>query len=248
MKISEIELENYTSISSSVRSTNTIEEFSKIKSFIKKYKKKSWEIFYGTLKRVFDILCAIIGCICLVPIIICVKIAYLICKDTAPVIFKQERIGKHGEKIYIYKIRSMVHNAEQILEELLEKDPEIRREYLTNKKIENDPRITKIGKFIRKTSIDEFGQFINVLKGEMTVVGPRPYLPREKDDMTRYYKDIITCKPGITGLWQVNGRCDIDFTNRCRLDSFYSKHKCLIFDMKIFAKTFEAVLNKQGAK
>lgn len=247
MKIGEIELENCTDINS-FNTNDEIVELPKLKQFITKFKKKAWKIFYGTLKRTFDIICALVGCICLVPIILFVKLAYLRHKDTAPVLFKQERIGMNGEKIYIYKIRSMVHNAEQVLEELMEKDPEIRREYLTNKKIENDPRITRVGKFIRKTSLDEFGQFINVLKGEMTVVGPRPYLPREKEDMNRYYKDIIACKPGITGLWQVNGRSNINFINRCRLDSFYSRHKCLIFDMKIFTKTFGAVFSKEGAK
>ncbi len=246
MKIGEIELKNYTDINS-LHTNEEIVKLPKLKQFITKLKKKAWEIFYGTLKRTFDIICALVGCICLIPIIFFVKLAYLRHKDTAPVLFKQERIGKNGEKIYIYKIRSMVHNAEQVLEELMEKDPEIKEEYLTKKKIENDPRITRVGRFIRKTSLDEFGQFINVLKGEMTIVGPRPYLPREKDDMNRYYRDIITCTPGITGLWQVNGRSNINFANRCRLDSFYSKHKCLIFDMKIFTKTFKAVFSREGA-
>lgn len=209
---------------------------------------KAWQNFYGFMKRSFDIACGLVGCICLVPIIAIVKLTYLMHGDKAPVLFKQERIGKDGKKIYIYKVRSMVHNAEQVLEELMEKHPEIRQEYLTNKKLENDPRITRVGKFIRKTSLDEFGQFINVLKGDMTMIGPRPYLPREKDDMNKYYHDIITCKPGITGLWQANGRSNINFQNRCRLDSFYSKHKCLIFDLKIFKKTFSAVLSGEGAE
>ncbi len=235
-------------IDSNLRMKNSkLIKFSKANFIINILRYKIWNNFYMFAKRSFDIICGIIGCICLIPIMIVVKIAYLLHKDKAPILFKQERIGKDGKKIYIYKIRSMVPNAEQVLEDLMEKNPEIKAEYLKNKKLKNDPRITKIGKFIRKTSLDEFGQFINVLKGEMSMVGPRPYLPREKEDMKKYYEDIITCKPGITGLWQANGRSKINFENRCRLDSFYNKHKCLIFDWKIFMKTFTAVFKKEGA-
>ena len=154
-----------------------------------------WKRFYYIVKRCFDIGCGIVGSIILVPLLLIVKIAYLVNGDTAPVLFKQDRIGINGKIIKIYKIRSMVHNAEQVLEELMEKDPEIRKEYLTYKKLKDDPRVTKIGKFIRKTSLDEFGQFLNVLNGTMSMIGPRPYLPREKADMEPYYNDIITCKP-----------------------------------------------------
>ena len=141
----------------------------------------------------------------------------------------------------------MVVDADRILKEMLEKDPKLRAEYQETKKLKDDPRITKVGRFIRKTSLDEFPQFINILKGDMTLVGPRPYLPREKEDMKRYYNDIIECKPGLTGLWQVSGRSDVNFANRCRLDSFYNKHKCLFFDGQIFLKTFKAVFKKEGA-
>lgn len=221
--------------------------YSRSKAIRNSLRAKAWNSFYAFSKRSFDIVCGIIGCICLLPILLLVKIAYLRHGDKAPILFKQERIGKGGKTICMYKIRSMVHNAEQVLEELMEKDPAIREEYITNKKLENDPRVTRVGKILRKTSLDEFGQFINVLKGDMTMIGPRPYLPREKEDMKMYYNDIITCKPGLTGLWQANGRSNINFENRCRLDSFYSKHKCLWFDIKIFKKTFSAVLSGNGA-
>lgn len=221
--------------------------YSRSKAIRNSLRAKAWNSFYAFSKRSFDIVCGIIGCICLLPILLLVKIAYLRHGDKAPILFKQERIGKGGKTICMYKIRSMVHNAEQVLEELMEKDPAIREEYITNKKLENDPRVTRVGKILRKTSLDEFGQFINVLKGDMTMIGPRPYLPREKEDMKMYYHDIITCKPGLTGLWQANGRSNINFENRCRLDSFYSKHKCLWFDIKIFKKTFSAVLSGNGA-
>ncbi len=219
----------------------------KVKKETKTILAKLWNGFYAFVKRAVDIVAGLVGMICLVPIMLFVKIAYLLDGDTAPIMFKQKRIGKGGKEIEIYKIRSMVINADKILIEMLEMNPEIKAEYQENKKLKNDPRITKVGNFIRRTSLDEFAQFINVFKGDMTLVGPRPYLPREKEDMKKYYKDIINCKPGITGLWQVSGRSDVNFANRCRLDSFYNKHKCLFFDGKIFLKTFAAVLKKEGA-
>ena len=203
---------------------------------------------YKFFKRAFDICVGLVGTMLLLPIMLVVKIANLKHGDNDPVLFKQKRIGKDGKEINIYKIRSMVPNAEQVLEKLMKENPKIKEEYEKNKKLENDPRITKVGAFIRKTSLDEFGQFVNILKGDMTVVGPRPYLLREKEDMGEYYKDVIACKPGLTGLWQVEGRSDIGFENRCRLDKFYNDHKGMWFDMKIFLKTFVSVLQSKGAK
>ena len=201
MDVNEIELKNSELQVQSNSATLTVN--SEIKAEKNTLKSKIWKSFYALTKRSFDIVCGIVGCICLIPILLVVKIAYLVHGDTAPILLRQERIGKDGKTIRMYKIRSMVHNAELVLEELMEKDPAIKEEYLKNKKLENDPRITRVGKIIRKTSIDEFAQFINILKGNMTMIGPRPYLPREKEDMKKYYDDIITCKPGLTGLWQV---------------------------------------------
>lgn len=203
---------------------------------------------YKFCKRTFDICVGLVGTMLLLPIMFFVKLANLKNGDNAPILFKQKRIGINGKTIYIYKIRSMVPNAEKVLEDLMRENPEIRKEYLKNKKLANDPRITKVGAFIRKTSLDEFGQFVNILKGDMTVVGPRPYLLREKEDMGEYYKDVVKCKPGLTGLWQVEGRSDIGFENRCRLDRFYNSHKGLWFDTKIFFKTFLSVLRSKGAR
>ena len=159
----------------------------------------------------------------------------------------QERIGKNGETFKLYKFRSMVKNADQILMEML-KDPELEKEYKKNMKLHNDPRITKIGKFLRKTSIDELPQLINVLKGEMSLIGNRPYLPREKDDIGEYYQDIIKTKPGITGYWQVNGRSSLSFNDRCKLESHYSNNVTLALDLKIFFLTFYVVLTGKGAE
>lgn len=203
---------------------------------------------YKFIKRAFDIFVGIMGVMLLLPIMLVVKIANLLHGDKAPVMLKQFRIGKDGKEFTLYKIRSMVPNAEKVLEKLMKENPNIRREYKKNKKLENDPRITPVGKFIRKTSLDEFGQFINILKGEMSVVGPRPYLIGEKEDMGDYYNDIIACKPGLTGLWQVEGRNNIGFENRCKLDKFYKNHQGIWFDIKIFIKTFASVLKSSGAK
>lgn len=142
----------------------------------------------------------------------------------------------------------MIVGADKELERILKTDENARKEYKKNKKLKNDPRITKIGNFLRKTSLDEFPQFINVLKGEMSLVGPRPYLPREQEDMGYYYYYITKCKPGITGLWQARGRSNVDFENRCKLDRFYDEHKGLWFDFKILIWTVVSVFQSKGAK
>ena len=206
------------------------------------------KIIYNFLKRILDIIGGIIGCILLVPMTIIIKIISIINKDYDSIFFTQDRIGKNGKIIKIYKLRSIIPNAEKEIEELFEKDPKIKEEYLKNKKLEKDPRITKIGWIIRKYSIDEFPQLINVLIGNMTLVGPRPYLLREKIDMGKYYDYVITCKPGITGLWQVSGRSDISFKNRLKLDEKYASEKSIKLDITILLKTFKAVLGKKGAK
>lgn len=199
------------------------------------------------LKRLVDICAGLCGCLLLAPLSLFVYYKNKKSGDTDPIFFKQERIGRNGKPIYIYKYRSMVPNAEQVLEELMEKDPAIREEYLTNKKIVNDPRITEVGDFLRKTSLDEFPQFINVLKGDMSLVGPRPYLPREKDDMDIYYESVIACKPGITGMWQANGRSDVGFKDRCKLDDYYYRNWTIGLDMIIVYKTIKSVFYGKGA-
>lgn len=199
------------------------------------------------LKRCVDICAGIVGCLILIPLTIYVKITNNKNGDHDPIFFTQERIGIHGKPIKIYKYRSMIPNAEQVLEELMANDPAIREEYLTNKKLVNDPRITKVGNFLRRTSLDEFPQFINVLKGEMSLVGPRPYLPREKEDMDIYYESIIQCKPGITGMWQANGRSDVGFDDRLKLDDFYYKNYSFKLDLILVYKTIRGVIYGKGA-
>lgn len=160
------------------------------------------EITYSFLKRTVDITASATALLLLSPVFLVTSLA--IKNDSkGPAMFTQKRIGKDGKLFEIYKFRTMVPDADKKLFELLEKDEEAAKEYKLNKKLKNDPRITKLGAFLRKTSIDELPQLINVLKGDMSLVGPRPYLPREMEDMGQYYTTIVECKPGITGLWQV---------------------------------------------
>lgn len=198
--------------------------------------------------RLVDIVIGLIGSILTIFLCIVVKILYVKNHDYDSIIFTQERIGLNGKLFKMYKIRSMVPNADKILFDLMERDENIRKEYEKNKKLANDPRITKIGHKIRRSSLDEFPQFFNVFLGNMTLVGPRPYLPREIKDMGNTYSTIIQCKPAITGPWQVGGRSDIDFEDRCQIDVEYIKEKNIEQDVKIFVKTISSVINKKGAK
>ena len=203
---------------------------------------------YKIVKRIMDIIGALFGIIMLVPMTIGIYIANLIFGDNGPIFYSQNRIGKNGKIFKMYKFRSMVMGADEKLEEYLEENEDARKEYKINKKLKDDPRVTKIGKFIRKTSIDEFPQFVNVIKGDMSLVGPRPYLPREIDDMGSAYPYITAVKPGITGLWQVRGRNDVTFKDRLNLDMEYFEKKSLLFETKILFWTVKSVVYKKGAK
>ena len=198
-------------------------------------------------ERGIDIVGALCGIAVLVPITICIWIANVVTKNKGPIFYNTERIGKDGKTFKMYKFRSMVVGADEILKEYLEKNPEAKKEYKKYKKLKHDPRITKVGEFIRKTSLDEFPQFINVLKGEMSLVGPRPYLPREKEDMEEYYSSIVKCKPGVTGFWQIHGRSNTTFNDRLQMDTTYAYTKTLKTDVKILFKTVKHVVSKEGA-
>lgn len=210
------------------------------------YKKVERKIYF-VVKRVFDVICSLIGIMLLIPISIVVKISYLITGDTESIFYKQKRIGKNGRLFDFYKIRTMIPNADEKLDIILENDEELAEEYSKNKKLKNDPRITKVGKFLRKTSLDEFPQFINVIKGDMSVIGNRPYLPREKQDMKEYYDSIVKTKCGIVSYWAVMGRSDISFKNRCEIEKFYSYNYGFRLDAKIFFKVIKVVLCRRGA-
>lgn len=215
---------------------------------MKKNKKGAALVLYLICKRIADIIFGLIGTVIFALVWIFVKFAFLCSGDIGTVMFMQERIGKNGKPIKIFKFRSMIKNAEEILDRYLAENEEARQEYEQYKKLKDDPRITPVGKFIRAYSIDEIPQFINVLIGNMSLIGPRPYLMREKEDMGEAYDTIITCKPGITGYWQVNGRSNTDFNERLELEKFYARNRGFRMDLKIFFKTFYKVIKKEGAE
>lgn len=214
----------------------------------KKNKKTSKKYFYRFVKRIFDLFVGLFGIIFLIPIIIIIKIIYMFSGDFHSVFFIQKRIGRNGKEFNFIKFRTMVLNADEILFKMLEENPEIAKEYKKNKKLEKDPRITKIGDFLRRKSVDELPQLINIFLGQMSLIGNRPYLPREKDDMGKKFDVIVSTKPGLTGYWQVSGRSDVSFNERLRLEEYYSKNCGFKMDLKIFFKTFTTIFGGKGAK
>ena len=227
---------------------NNIIKFDDNNKVLEQKEKKTFnEITYSFLKRTVDITASATALLLLSPVFLVTSLA--IRKDSdGPAMFTQKRIGKDGKLFEIYKFRTMVPDADKKLFEMLEKDEKAREEYKLNKKLKHDPRITKVGNFLRKTSIDELPQLINVLKGDMSLVGPRPYLPREKDDMGDYYNTIIESKPGITGLWQVSGRSNTTFEERLHFDEEYNEKKSFAFDMGLLVKTVGSVVKGDGAE
>ncbi len=214
---------------------------------------------FEVTKRLIDIIGSIILLIIFSPIIIATAIAIKI-TSPGPVFVEKsnwhmKRLGKHGKVFRLYKFRSMMVKADR-----LEKtDPKYRHIYIEkrtsgNYKPKNDPRITPVGKFIRKHSIDELPQLVNVIRGEMSIVGPRPYLREELKEQQKkfqgtgkYVKEMLTVKPGITGFWQVSGRSDVNFDKRIEMDAYYARKKSLVFDFLILLKTPTAMLTGKGA-
>lgn len=219
-----------------------------IQSEIKKENKVEKAIYIG-IKRTIDVIGSLVGMVLLVPATIAIYIARKVLKeDDGPIFYTQLRIGKNGKQFKLYKFRSMCMNADEKLAEYLEKNEEAANEFKKYKKLKHDPRITKLGNVLRKTSLDEMPQFINVLKGDMSLVGPRPYLCREKEEIPKeYYNEIIQVRPGITGYWQVNGRSNTTYEERMNMELYYVDNCSLWLDIKIFFKTFIAVFKKEGA-
>ena len=197
------------------------------------------------IKRCFDLF----GSICIILILspLLIYIYMKVKKDGGPAIYGHDRVGIHGKTFKCLKFRSMVVNSKEILDELLKNDPKAKEEWDATFKLKNDPRITKIGAFLRKTSLDELPQLLNVLKGEMSLVGPRPIINAELErynDQVDYY---LLSKPGMTGLWQVSGRSDVDYDTRVYLDAWYVKNWSMWNDIAILLKTVTVVLKKDGA-
>ncbi|WP_263834082.1 exopolysaccharide biosynthesis polyprenyl glycosylphosphotransferase [Sulfurospirillum oryzae] len=167
--------------------------------------------------------------------------------DGSPIFFSQKRIGRHASEFYCFKFRTMKMDADELLKHYLEAHPEEKAYYNIYHKYQNDPRVTKIGKFLRKTSLDELPQILNVLKGEMSLIGPRPYMPSEKVKIGQNIDLILAVKPGITGLWQVSGRNEIDFKSRIDMDVWYVRNWNIWRDIVILIKTVQVVLARRGA-
>lgn len=199
--------------------------------------------YYLAAKRTLDLIGSILGLLVLSLFFLIVATLIKLEDPKGKVFFKQERVGKKGKKFYIYKFRSMVSNAEQKLEELLQYNEVDGAMF----KMREDPRITKVGKFIRKTSIDELPQLINVLKGDMSLVGPRPPLPREVANYTSFDKQRLLVTPGCTGLWQISGRSNISFNEMVRLDISYIQERSIWIDLKIIFKTVLVLFGSKDA-
>lgn len=211
-------------------------------------------MFYDFIKRMVDIVGSIIGLILLSPILLLVALAIKLGSFGPVLADTPMRVGKNGKLFKMYKFRSMIANAHR----LLRTDPRFKKLYEKYKKssykLTEDPRITKVGKFIRKHSLDELPQLLNVLKGEMSLVGPRAYYPDELSEQQKNYPEsqeyvrvILSGKPGITGVWQVSGRSEINFDERVKMDAFYVQRKSVLYDLWIILKTIPAVLSGRGA-
>lgn len=194
-----------------------------------------------------DFLGGLCGVVLLIPITLVVILFRIKNKEKGPIFYAQDRIGKNGKVFKLYKFRTMVVGADDMLKEYLDTHPEEAIEYKKFKKLKNDPRVTKTGDFLRRTSLDEWPQFINILIGNMSLVGPRPYLLREKEDMGDYYDIIIKARPALTGPWQIAGRSNVTFNDRMEIDKKYISNLGLKNDLLIVFKTVEKVFKSDGA-
>lgn len=199
--------------------------------------------FYLIVKRTIDILGALIGLVLLSPIFLIVAIAIKL-DSKGPIIFGHTRKGLHGKDIKVYKFRTMYENSQEIFNNFTKEQKE---EFYKNFKLENDPRITKIGDFLRRTSIDELPQLINILNGSMSIVGPRPIVQKEIDLYGDYANKLFSVVPGLTGYWQANGRSDTTYEERIKMDMYYIDNRGFWLDFKIIIKTFGSVLKGEGA-
>lgn len=223
---------------------NAIENIAILKIPTKSYRKRlERPETYKFVKRFFDIVLASIGMIVLSPIFLIISLAIKL-ESKGPIFFKHTRIGKDGKIIKIYKFRSMVNNAEDMIKEFT---PEQMKEYRENYKLTNDPRITKVGKFLRKTSLDELPQLINIIKGDLSIIGPRPVVSDELKKYGTNTRKFLSVTPGLTGYWAANGRSCTSYEQRMQMELFYIDNFSLKMDIKVFFKTIEAVIKREGA-
>ncbi len=198
------------------------------------------------IKRIFDVVATIVGGICILPILLLVAV-WVYYDSPGPVIYKHRRVGKGGKEFDCYKFRSMCVNSQEVLAHLLATNPDAKAEWEKDFKLKDDPRITRSGAFLRKTSLDELPQLINVLKGEMSLVGPRPIVQKEISRYEEFIKEYYSVLPGITGMWQVSGRSDIDYPERVRMDSWYVHNWSVWLDIVMLWRTVSVVLQHKGA-
>jgi bacterial sugar transferase family protein len=198
---------------------------------------------YIKIKRVIDVIFASIALILLSPVFAIIAIAIKI-DSKGPVFFTHKRIGKNGNIIKLYKFRSMVINAEELIKSFT---PEQMREYKENYKLTNDPRITKVGKFLRKTSLDELPQLINIINGDLSIIGPRPLVADELEKYGVNKDKFLSVTPGLTGYWAANGRSNTTYEQRMEMELYYIDNLSLKMDIKVFFKTILSVLKKEGA-
>ena len=208
---------------------------------IKKLKKKRTFKFYSLIKSLFDLLFSFLFLFSFLPFFLIISLLIKL-SSRGPIFFLQKRIGKNNIPFKCIKFRTMHPEAKDILENLLIKDLELKREFEETHKIKNDPRVTTIGKFLRKTSLDELPQFINVLRGEMSIIGPRPIVKEEKKKYGKNFKKVSLIKPGITGLWQVSGRNNLTYKRRVLLDLNYVENYNFKMDLRILFRTFGVIL------
>ena len=201
---------------------------------------------YLIVKRIFDFFISLIALIILFPVFLLIFLLIKL-ESKGNVIYKHKRIGLNGKEIYLYKFRSMYSDSKERLEELL-KDPKVKKEWEENFKLEHDPRITKIGNILRKTSLDELPQLFNILKGDMSLVGPRPVIDEEILKYGMNKDKFLSVTPGLTGWWACNGRSNITYKERMELELFYVDNCSIWLDIRCIFKTVLAVLRKSGAK
>ena len=198
-------------------------------------------------KRLIDICGALVGIVILLPLTVVVAIINFVNKENGPLFYSQKRIGKDGKYFKMYKFRSMIVGADEILKKLLEENEDLRKEFEETRKLQDDPRITKVGRFLRKTSLDEFPQFINVLKGEMSLVGPRAVIDGEIEKFGEHKEEVLSVKPGITGYWAANGRSNTSYDERVEMETYYANNISILLDIQILFKTVISVIKKEGA-
>jgi Undecaprenyl-phosphate galactose phosphotransferase WbaP len=222
----------------------SVRDFDGVLGFVTSHKLKMfWNL---GIKRIMDLVLVIIGGIVLMPLFLFIAILVKL-SSPGPVIYGHSRLGQNGRPFRAYKFRSMVSDADKRLEELLESDEEIRREWESDHKLKDDPRVTMIGKILRQTSLDEFPQLINILKGEMSLVGPRPIVEEEVKKYGEDFGRIFSVKPGLTGLWQVSGRSNTDYAERISFDTYYLQSWSMWLDIWVLLKTIGAVIRGKGA-